>query len=112
LLYKHRFGPYFVEPIIAGLDAAGNTPLVQQSDSIGAFSRGSDFVVAGTASESLLGVCEALWRPGLNPEELFQAISKSLIAACERDGLSGWGAIVHIITPDHIITREIKTRMD
>jgi 20S proteasome subunit beta 3 len=112
LLYKHRFGPYFIAPVIAGLGSVGNAPLVRHSDSIGAFSRENEFVAAGTASESLFGVCESLWRPGLNPEELFQVISKSLIAACERDGLSGWGAVVHVITPDSIITREIKTRMD
>jgi 20S proteasome subunit beta 3 len=112
LLYKHRFGSYFVGPIIAGLNPGDNSPIVRASDSIGAVSRENDFAVAGTAADSLLGLCETLWRPGLNPEELFQVISKCLIAGCGRDGLSGWGAVVHIITPDRIITREIKTRMD
>jgi 20S proteasome subunit beta 3 len=112
LLYKHRFGSYFVAPVIAGLDAVGNAPLVRTSDAIGAFSKENEFVVSGTASEQLFGLCESLWRPGLNPDELFQVISKCLIAACERDGLSGWGAVVHIITPDCVIMREIKTRMD
>jgi 20S proteasome subunit beta 3 len=101
-----------VSPVIAGLDPANNAPIVRGSDSIGAFSKENDFVVAGTAAESLFGVCESLWRPNLNPEELFQVISKCLIAACERDGLSGWGGVIHIITPDRVITREIKTRMD
>jgi 20S proteasome subunit beta 3 len=72
----------------------------------------SDFAAAGTCYEELMGVCESMWRPGMNPEELFQCISKCLISSVERDGLSGWGGIVHIITPDRIITKEIKTRMD
>jgi 20S proteasome subunit beta 3 len=112
LLYKHRFGPYYVSPVIAGLNPGDNTPLVRESDHIGAFSKENNFVVGGTADDSLYGICESLWRPGLNPDELFQVISKALISATERDGLSGWGAVVHIITPERVITKEIKTRMD
>jgi len=32
-----------------------------------------------------------------NPEELFEALSQSLLAAVDRDALSGWGAVVHIM---------------
>ena len=35
LLYEKRFGPYFVEPVVAGLDADG-TPFVTAMDLIGA----------------------------------------------------------------------------
>jgi 20S proteasome subunit beta 3 len=112
LLYKHRFGPFFVQPVIAGLNSADGSPVVQLSDSIGAFARRNDFVVAGTSSEAMFGNCESLWRPGLNPDELFQVISKCLIAGCGRDGLAGWGGVVHILTPDSVVTRTIKTRMD
>ena len=31
-----------------------------------------DFVVAGTCSENLYGMCESLYRPDLGPEELFE----------------------------------------
>jgi 20S proteasome subunit beta 3 len=30
----------------------------------------------------------------------------------DRDALSGWGAIVYLITPEKIIKRELKARMD
>jgi 20S proteasome alpha/beta subunit len=31
------------------------------------------------------------------PEELFEVLSQCLLAAMDRDALSGWGAIVHIM---------------
>jgi hypothetical protein len=34
-------------------------------DSIGAQETAKDFMVAGTATDSLLGICESLWRPDL-----------------------------------------------
>lgn len=32
LLYEKRFGPYFIEPVIAGLDPYDNTPYVCDMD--------------------------------------------------------------------------------
>lgn len=112
LLYKHRFGSYFVSPVIAGLDPVDNKPIVAASDSIGAMAFSDCFACAGTTEDELYGVCESLWKPGMNPDELFDCISKCLIAATERDALAGWGGIVHVMTPDSVITKEIKTRMD
>jgi 20S proteasome subunit beta 3 len=112
LLYKHRFGAYHVEPVIAGLDPVGNVPFLASSDMIGSLSEDENFSLAGTASEELYGTCESMWRPGMNPDELFECIAKCLVASVERDSLAGWGGIVHIITPDQIITKEIKTRVD
>lgn len=48
----------------------------------------------------------------MNPEQLFECISQTLLASIDRDSYSGWGAEIIIITPERIITREIKTRMD
>lgn len=31
------------------------------------------------------------------PEELFEVLSQSLLAAVDRDAISGWGAVVHIM---------------
>lgn len=95
-----------------------------------------DFMVAGNNTESLLGVCESMWRPNMvrgcsgngnprhstafsaaprrmrprfvsltlsstippqEPEELFEVVSQCLLAACNRDCLSGWGGIVHVM---------------
>jgi 20S proteasome alpha/beta subunit len=56
-------------------------------------------VVSGNNTDALLGVCESMYRTGLKPEELFETISQCLLSAVNRDCLSGWGGVVHIITP-------------
>lgn len=71
-----------------------------------------DFVVAGTCSENLYGMAESLYRPDMDPEELFEVASQALLSAVDRDALSGWGAVVHIITLDGVTTRRLKARMD
>ena len=48
----------------AGLESDG-TPYLCGMDSIGAMETAKDFMVAGTATDSLLGICESLWRPDL-----------------------------------------------
>lgn len=49
-------------PVIAGLDEHSK-PLICTYDNIGAMMRVEDFVVAGTPSEQLYGVCESFWKP-------------------------------------------------
>lgn len=63
-LYEKRFGPYFCQPVIAGLQPDG-TPYLCGMDSIGAIETAKDFMIAGTASDALLGICESLWRPDM-----------------------------------------------
>jgi 20S proteasome subunit beta 3 len=111
MLYEKRFGPYFAEPVVAGLDKAGN-PYISAMDLIGAPVLTSDFVVAGSSSENLYGMAESLWRPNLGPEDLFETISQALLSAVDRDAKAGWGAVVHVITPEGVTTRELKARMD
>lgn len=53
-LYERRFGPYFAAPVIAGLDEAG-TPYLCGMDTIGAMETAKDFMLSGTAPESLYG---------------------------------------------------------
>ena len=111
LLYEHRFGSYFISPIIAGLQE-DNTPFLATSDSIGAMSYPNNFAVGGTADDCLYGICESMWRENMNKDELFEVISACLQAAQERDGGSGWGGIVYLITPEQVTVKEIKVRMD
>lgn len=106
-----RFGPYFAEPVIAGLDE-DNKPFVCATDLIGAAVYTKDFVVAGTCSENLYGMAESLYRDNLEPDELFETISQTLLAAVDRDALAGWGAVVYLITPEGVTVRELKARMD
>ncbi|KAB7499408.1 Proteasome subunit beta type-3 [Armadillidium nasatum] len=96
LLYERRFGPYFVSPIIAGLDE-NDKPYICCFDLIGCSTDPEDFVTAGTCEESLYGLCETLWRKDLEPDDLFEVISQSLLNAVDRDAISGMGAVVHII---------------
>ena len=82
--------------------------------------------MAGTATDKLYGVAEGLWEPDLvsmpcvvsrgveddarltdpgtprprprqEPEDLFETISQTLLAAVDRDCISGWGAVVHVM---------------
>jgi len=111
MLYEKRFGPWFSEPLVAGLGKDGK-PFLCCFDFIGAMSKADDFVVGGTASEQLYGVCESFWRPDMNKDELFETAAQCLLSAVDRDCLSGWGGEVTIITKDEIITRRLKGRMD
>lgn len=112
LLYERRFGPYFVEPVVAGIDPVTEKPFVANADLIGCAMITKDFVVSGTCSEQLYGMCEALWEPDLGPDDLFETISQALMNAVDRDAVSGWGAVVHIIEKDQVTTKTLKARMD
>ncbi|XP_013379566.1 proteasome subunit beta type-3 [Lingula anatina] len=112
LLYERRFGPYFTEPVIAGLDPKTGQPFIASLDLIGCPMITEDFVVSGTCSEQMYGMCESLWEPDMSPEVLFEAISQALLNAVDRDAVSGWGAIVHIIEKDKVTTKTLKARMD
>lgn len=111
----HRWGPYFIAPVIAGLDKVDDNnyePIICTYDSIGYREHSGDFEVAGTGGELLYGSCEAFYKKDMNPEELYEVISNCLLAALDRDSLSGWGAYVYILTPDELIVRALKTRQD
>lgn len=65
LLLHGRFGPYFVSPVIAGLDDRTHAPYICGMDTIGAIETADDFMVAGTAPDSLYGMCESMFRPDM-----------------------------------------------
>ncbi|TIA93203.1 hypothetical protein E3P99_00333 [Wallemia hederae] len=111
-LYERRWSPYFVEPVVAGLDPNNGEPFIAATDLIGCLNFAKDFVVSGTASDKMFGMAESLWEPDLEAEDLFETVSQTLLNGVDRDALSGWGAVVHLITPERIITRSLKSRMD
>lgn len=111
-LYEKRFGPWFVGPLVAGLDSKSGKPFICGFDYIGCIDFAKDFVVAGTASDQLFGMCESLWEPDLEPEDLFETISQALLNAVDRDAISGWGAVVYVITKDKVVKRYLRTRQD
>jgi len=112
LLYEKRFGPYFIEPVIAGLDPKTKEPFIASCDLIGCPMEPEDFVVTGTCANQLYGMCEVLWKPDMGPDELFECCSQALLNAVDRDAGSGWGAVVHIVEQDKVTTRKLKARMD
>lgn len=59
-----RFGPWFCEPVVAGL-TEDNTPFLSGMDLIGAPVFTDDFVVSGTCTANLHGMCESLYRPDM-----------------------------------------------
>ena len=65
LFSMHRFGLYFVEPIVAGLDPKTSQPYISTIDLIGCPMETKDFVVGGTCTEQLYGMCESLWSPDM-----------------------------------------------
>lgn len=111
-LYERRFGPYFVGPVVAGLNSKTGKPFIAGFDMIGCIDEAKDFIVSGTASDQLFGMCESLYEPNLEPEDLFETISQSLLNAVDRDALSGWGAVVYIIQKDKVVKRYLRTRQD
>lgn len=111
LLYEKRFGPYFIEPIVAGLDEKGE-PFLSGSDLIGATVHDKSFVVSGTCTGNLYGMCETLYKPDMDQDQLFETLAQALLASTDRDALSGWGGVVHIITPEGVTTKELKGRQD
>ena len=84
LLYERRFGPYFVEPVIAGLDPKTLEPFIASLDLIGCPDVTDDFVVSGTCTEQLYGMCESLWEPNMVCLHCFVI----LFPSCSASGLS------------------------
>lgn len=97
--------------MIAGLDESEKKPFICSMDLIGCINFAKDFVVAGTASANLYGICESLFEPDLvfihvylyllthlkEPENLFEITAQCLMNAVDRDALSGWGGEVTIM---------------
>ncbi|KAM3181300.1 hypothetical protein ACTXT7_014628 [Hymenolepis weldensis] len=111
LLYERRFGPYFVEPIVAGIDPVDNKPFVGAMDLIGSPVE-CEFVVAGSCTEQLYGMCETLMEKDMDSEQLFECISQCMLNAANRDCITGWGARVYLIEKDKVTISDLKGRMD
>jgi 20S proteasome subunit beta 3 len=136
VLYNARQSPYYVEPLIVGLTQQGNeepattallpastaitktnsqqcyVPFLCSMDCIGAKSTSQAFVCAGAAADSILGTAEALWKPDLEPDELVQICANAFLSALERDCLSGYGAMVYLITRNGITEYDLASRND
>jgi 20S proteasome subunit beta 3 len=70
------------------------------------------YAATGTSARSLYGMCEAFYSADLEPDELAEVVGKCLLAALERDCLSGQGAVVHLLTAEGVTSRELSARHD
>ena len=112
-LYEHRFAPFYLNPIVVGLDVQDNyKPYVACYDSIGCITQSGEFQVAGTSSEMLYGTCEAFFKPKMDSDQLFETCSQCLLSGINRDCFSGWGAVVYLMTPGKIECKRLKARQD
>ncbi|XP_034667612.1 proteasome subunit beta type-3-like [Drosophila subobscura] len=112
LLYEYRFGPCHVQAVVAALNACSLQPYICSIDLIGAPTKKDSFVFCGNCDKQMQGMCETLWTPNLEPEELFVAMSQTLTHAFDRNITSGSGATVYLIEGDKIMERVIDVRMD
>ena len=71
-----------MEPVVCGLKDDGS-PFLCGMDLIGAPVY-TDYVVSGTCTPNLNGMCESMWRPDMAPDELFETISQCLLASVDR----------------------------
>ncbi|XP_060239213.1 proteasome subunit beta type-3-like [Meriones unguiculatus] len=110
-LYEKRFGPYYTEPVITGLDLKTFKPFLCSLDLTGCPMGTDDFVISCTHSKQMYGRCESLWEPNMDSEHLFDTISQAMLNAVHRDAVSGMGIIVHIIEKDKVTTRTLKAQM-
>lgn len=112
-LYEHRWAPFYVNPVVVGLDVKDNyKPYVATYDSIGCITQNGEFHVAGTSVEMLYGVCEAFYKPNMKEDQLFETCGQCLLSGIDRDCFSGWGAVVYVMTPGKIECKRLKCRQD
>lgn len=81
-LYERRFGPWFVSPVLAGINHTTGKPFICGFDSIGCIDFAKDFIVAGTASDQLFGTCEGLWEPDLVGLDPLRLTHRRMLSPC------------------------------
>lgn len=84
-LYEKRFGPYFVSPVVAGINEKTGKPFICGFDSIGCIDFAKDFIVSGTASDQLFGTCEGLWEPDLVSDDPTEEPLQGTANVMDRD---------------------------
>jgi len=85
ILYRTRM---YVTPVVIGLDSRRG-PCISSMDGLGALTCPDAFAVCGTASSALYAICESVFRPGMDDEQLMAAAQRALELALRRDVLSG-----------------------
>ena len=123
LLYQRRC--YLVETLLVGWESAQKKadsnqqtstlqqPLLCTMDVLGATSICRDYACIGGAASSLWGSAARYWEPRLSTETLVQRAVTAFMAGVDRNILSGYGAVVHVLTADRgWQTRTVTSRND
>jgi|SRR5581483_9533891 len=102
-----NYQPYFVELIVAGVDAEGGHILA--ADMSGAVTE-EDFASSGSGSPIAYGVLESVYSKDITNEQAKSIATKAVAAAMERDPGSGNGIDLLVIPNLVMITEEKKRR--
>ena len=108
-LYDHRFSPFFVSPIVVGIDK-GETYLCTY-DSIGCQTDTEDFAIGGTAGYNFYSLCESYYRKDIKENEMGDILGNILVSGVDRDIQSGWGGITYVLTENKLDIKYLKTKM-
>ncbi len=95
ILNQRKFYPYYVQLIIAGVDASG--PHVFSLDAAGG-SIEDVYTTTGSGSPYVFGVLEDHYKEGMSEDEAIDLTIRALTAAIKRDSASGNGMDVVVIT--------------
>ena len=102
-----NYQPYFVELIVAGVDAEGGHILA--ADMSGAVTE-EDFASSGSGSPIAYGVLESVYSKDITNEQAKSIATKAVAAAMERDPGSGNGIDLLVIPNLVMITEEKRRR--
>jgi proteasome beta subunit len=102
-----NYQPYFVELLVAGVDAEGGHILA--ADMSGALTE-EDFASSGSGSPIAYGVLESVYSKDISNEQAKNIATKAVAAAMERDPGSGNGIDLLVIPNLVMITEEKKRR--
>ncbi|SRR5579875_1062591 len=94
------YQPYFVELIVAGVDATGGQVYV--ADMSGAITS-ENFASSGSGSPIAYGVLESVYREDMTNEQAKELATKAVAAAMERDPGSGNGIDVLAISNTNLV---------
>ena len=108
-LYEHRFGPFFVAPIVVGLE--NGVSHLCTYDSIGCQTDTEDFAVGGTAGENFYALCESYYKKDISENEMSDIIGNIVVSGVDRDIMSGWGAMTYVLTPEKVEIKQLKTKL-
>lgn len=103
LLYNNNF---LLSPIIIGLTDLC-LPYICSMDGLGALTVSDKFAVTGTASEGLYALCESLYLPNLDSQDLIVLAEKCFHLGLQRDILSGGDFQIITITRGNIFVKDI-----